>query len=327
MATDVHCHYVPEAYLRYLDAHAAELDSSWSWTSGEEAQLRVGTTTFRMGRDFVDHERHLSRMARGGIGRSVLSLATPLINYRVGGKTALEAARLINDELASLRAAYPDKLDAWAYLPMQEPQGAAAELVRAVLNLGLRGGHVGSNVNGEYLDDPRFAPVIDAAAALDVPLFIHPHNPPGRERLGKYELSVVAGYLFDTTLNIFNMIFGGLLDRYPDIRLCCTHAGGYAVMLRGRMQRELDTNRDLARKLKHPLAHYLRRLYYDTVCLDPDLLRFAVTAISADRFVLGSDSPFPLGDPDPVESVRRAFGETATAEKVLSGNAAALLGR
>ncbi|MBV8512177.1 MAG: amidohydrolase family protein, partial [Xanthobacteraceae bacterium] len=114
---------------------------------------------------------------------------------------------------------------------MQDPDAAAQELRRAVTVLGFSGGYLSSNVNGRYLDSEEFTPIFAQATTLGVPLFVHPSNPPARERMTKYELAVVAGYLFDTTLNVFNMIFGGLFDRFPSLRLCCTHLGGYAPLL------------------------------------------------------------------------------------------------
>ncbi|MFZ0839609.1 MAG: amidohydrolase family protein, partial [Xanthobacteraceae bacterium] len=148
-------------------------------------------------------------------------------------------------------------------------------------------------------------------------------------RMTKYELAVVAGYLFDTTLNIFNMIFGGLFDRFPGLRLCCTHLGGYAPLLHARMQRELDTNPALAASLKQPLRDYFRSIYFDTICFDPPYARAAVESdvIDPSRLVLGSDTPFPLGEPDPVGFVERSFrtGAPALADAVLHQNALAFL--
>lgn len=320
MLTDVHCHHVPPAYLRFVEARSAEFGTRWTWLDAERAELVAGGRCFAMSRDFLDPGWHLSQMDQLGIEVRVLSLATPLINYAVRPPLAAEGARIVNDELAALKAAYPGRFEAWAYLPMQSPEAAAEELGRAVRDLGLGGGHVSTNVGGRYLDDPAFSPVFEAAVRLDVPLFIHPSNPPGQDRLGRYELAVVSGYLFDTTINVFNMIFGGLLDRYPTLRLCCTHAGGYALSLRGRMQREVDTNPALAARIKHPVGHYLRRLYYDTVCFEPDYLRYAIQVAGADRFILGSDAPFPLGEPDALAFVRAACQDADTADRILREN-------
>ena len=325
MIVDIHCHYVPDRFLDFVEAepgfavrrHPAE---------GERVPVEVGGLEFALNETFFDPERQIARMQRLGIDLTVLSLATPFINYRIPIEVAGEAARIFNDELARLRDRHPDRFDGWAFLPMQDPEVAAAELRRGVRELGLSGGHIASNVNGRYLDKPEYAPIFEAALDLDVPLFVHPTNPPARERMADYELAVVSGYLFDSTLNIFNMIFGGLLDRYPSLRLCCAHAGGYALMLRSRMQREVDTNPTLAGLISRPVGAYLRQLYFDTVCFEGGYLEFAAEVAGADHLVLGSDGPFPLGEPDPVGFVQRTFGDGDAGRGILHRNAAAMFG-
>ena len=324
MITDIHCHLVPEAYLRHVEAERA-FRVRCAWHADGTAQLDVGEKAYRFSRDFVDPARHIARMDRLGIDRSVVSLATPLVNYSATGPAGLHAARLFNDELAKVVSAYPTRFLGWAFLPMQDPEAAAAELHRAVRDLGLRGGHLGSNVNGRYLDAPQYDPIFRAATDLDVPLFIHPTNPPGQDRLRDYELEVVGGYLFDSTLNIFHMIFGGLLDRYPTLTLCCPHVGGYALLLRNRMQREVGTNPLIAQRIARPVGDYLRRLYYDTICFEGNYLDYAVKTVGADRFVLGSDFPFLLGEPDPVAFVRGVYPHGDMGTRILGENAARML--
>lgn len=324
MIVDVHVHHVPERFVRFVEKAGAYAISVRPLT-GEGVMLAVGPLQYGLNKTFFDAERLIARMDEMGVERAVLSLATPFANYDVPAELACEAAALYNDEISRLHKAAPGRFEGWALLPMQAPEAAAKELRRAVEALGLLGGYLPSNVKGRYLDSAEFAPVFAAAAALDVPLFIHPSNPPARERMDKYELAVVAGYLFDTTLNVYHMIFGGLLDRYPALRLCCTHLGGYALMLRARMQRELDTNAALAATLKRPLGDYLRSIYFDTICFESAYARAVVDAGTVDttHLLLGSDTPFPLGEPDPVGFVGRSFGATAPAlaDGILQRNA------
>jgi aminocarboxymuconate-semialdehyde decarboxylase len=328
MITDVHVHHVPEAFARFTE-QAAPYSVKREAPRGEDVTLHVGRLSYGLSRTFFDAERLIARLGEMRVDRAVLSLATPFVNYDVPASLGREAAELYNNELAALCRAMPKRFAGWAYLPLQDPQAAAAELRRAVTTLGLVGGYLSSNVNGRYLDSEEFAPVFSAASELAVPLFVHPSNPPARERMGKYELAVVAGYLFDTTLNIFHMIFGGLFDRYPALKICFTHLGGYVPLLHARMQRELDTNPKLAASLKRPLRDYLRAVYVDTICFDPAYARAAVEAGTVDpnHLVLGSDTPFPLGEPDPVGFAERSFraGAPALAEAILHHNAAAFL--
>jgi aminocarboxymuconate-semialdehyde decarboxylase len=327
MIIDIHCHLVPEPYVRFVE-QAKPFRVEREEARGEDVGVTIGDLRFGLNRTFFDPDRMIARMDRLGVACSVLSLATPFVNYAVPANLAREAAALYNDELAALRRRYPGRFEGWALLPMQDADAAASELKRAVRELGLVGGYLASNVNGRYLDQPQFRAVFDAAVELDVPLFVHPSNPPGRDRMPDYELAVVSGYLFDTTLNVFNMVFGGLFDRYPTLRMCCAHVGGYAAMLRSRMQRELDTNPALAARISRPVADYLRALYYDTICFEPGYIRFvAEDVVDSSHLLLGSDTPFPLGEPDPVGFIRRSF--TDGAEKIgaaiLERNAAEFL--
>lgn len=320
MIVDIHCHYIPLNYFDFVQKKLGYRVLSSS-TKDETVVVKVGTLDFKLNKTFFDPERQIARMDELGVDCTVISLATPLINYTTPNDVAIQAAQIFNDEAARLRDSHPGRFDGWAMLPIQDPPAAAKELYRGI-KLGLRGGHIGSNVNGSYLDKPDFAPIFDAAADLGVPLFMHPTNPPGRERMEAYELAVVSGYLFDTTLSIFNMIFGGLLDRYPTLKLCCAHAGGYALTLRGRMQREVDTNPELSDIVTRSIGEYLKGLYYDTVCLEKGYLKYATDVVGVDRFVLGSDGAFLLGEPDPVRFVRESFDDKDTQAKILGSNAA-----
>jgi aminocarboxymuconate-semialdehyde decarboxylase len=330
MITDIHVHHVPEPFARFIEK-AAPYPIHRDPPCGETVTLNVGPLRYGLNRTFFDLDRLIKRMQEMSVDRAVLSLATPFVKFDVPASFGIETAQLYNDEIARIHKAAPDTFDGWAFLPMQDPEAAADELRRAVCDLGLIGGYLPSNVKGRYLDSEEFSPIFEAANQLDVPLIVHPSNPPARDRMGDYELAVVSGYLFDTTLNIFHMIFGGLFDRYPGLRLCCTHLGGFAPLLRARMQRELDTNPGLAARLKRPLAAYLQSIYYDTICFEPAYLRAALDsdAIDPARLVLGSDTPFPLGEPDPAGFIERSFrGHCAEiADAILHRNASNLFAR
>jgi aminocarboxymuconate-semialdehyde decarboxylase len=327
--TDIHVHYIPEPFARFVEK-AAPYAVRLTAPQGESVTLHVGALSYGLNRTFFDPERLTDRINAMRIEKAMLSVATPFVNYDVPASLGQEAAELYNNDIAVLCRLAPDRFGGWAYLPMQDPAFAAKELRRAVTILGLSGGYLPSNVKGCYLDAEEFGPIFAAAAELDVPLFVHPSNPPARERTARYELAVVAGYLFDTTLNIFHMIFGGLFDRFPTLRLCCTHLGGYAPLLHARMQRELDTNPTLANRLSRSLKDYLRAMYFDTICFEPSYICSVVDSGVVDpaHLVLGSDFPFPLGEPDPVGFVKRSFHghNTAVAEQVLHRNAAVFLG-
>jgi aminocarboxymuconate-semialdehyde decarboxylase len=324
MITDVHCHFIPDAYFRFV-RQRSEFEVRVDSAPGDSVNLVCRGALYGLNTTFFDPERQLLRMNALGIERSVVSLATPLVDYYVDAELAMKAARLCNDGFAQLVASDPRRFAAWAYLPMQEPSSAAAELRRCVREHCFVGGHLATNVRGTYLPDESFRPIFDTANELDVPLFLHPVDPPGRERTGEYELTVVSGYLFDTTINIMRMICSNFLDRYGKLKLVCAHTGAYSLMLRNRMQREVDTNAKLSKMLNRKVGDYLRDLYFDTVCFEPDYLRFAAGIVPAEHLLLGSDAPFPLGEPDPVNFVRRAL-TADDAELALSKNFSRLIG-
>lgn len=306
MITDIHCHFVPEEFFRFAQTRD-EFAIRIKRRAGDLIDLDIRGMHFGLNTTFFEMDRQRERMQRDGVERTILSLATPFIDYHLDAKIATEAAKVFNDALASSIASDPTRFGGWAMLPMQDPQAAAAELRRCVRDHGFVGGHIASNVRGVYLHDAQFEPIFQAAVDLNVPLFVHPADPLGKDRTKEYELTIVAGYLFDNTINILKMICSGFLDRWPTLKLVCAHAGAFSPVLRARMQREVDTNPALSSTLTMPVGDYLRRLYFDTICFEPAILRYVADVVPVEHLMLGSDAPFPLGEPDPVNFVKNAL--------------------
>jgi aminocarboxymuconate-semialdehyde decarboxylase len=306
MITDIHCHFVPEDFFRFAQTRD-EFAIKIKRREGDLIDLDIRGMHFGLNTTFFEMDKQRERMQRDGVERTILSLATPFIDYHLDAKVATEAARVFNDSLASAIASDPTRFGGWAMLPMQDPQAAALELRRCVRDHGFVGGHIASNVRGVYLHDERFGPIFQAAVDLNVPLFVHPADPLGKDRTREYELTIVAGYLFDNTINILKMICSGFLDRWPTLKLVCAHAGAFSPVLRARMQREVDTNPALSGTLTMPVGDYLRRLYFDTICFEPAILRYVADVVPVEHLMLGSDAPFPLGEPDPINFVKNAL--------------------
>jgi aminocarboxymuconate-semialdehyde decarboxylase len=324
MITDMHCHFVPEDFFRFAQSRN-EFAIKVKRREGDAVDLDIRGMHFGLNTTFFDMNKQVERMARDGVERTILSLATPFIDYHLDAKLAVEAARVFNDGLAAAIAPDRQHFGGWALLPMQDAAAAAQELRRCVRDLGFVGGHIASNVRGVYLHDAQFEPIFQAAVDLNVPLFVHPADPLGKDRTREYELTIVAGYLFDNTINILKMICSGFLDRWPDLKLVCAHAGAFSPILRARMQREVDTNPQLASTLKMPVGDYLRRLYFDTICFEPAILRYVTEVVPVEHLLLGSDAPFPLGEPNPVTFVRNAL-PADQAELILNRNFDRLMG-
>ena len=324
MITDIHCHFVPDDFFRFAQSRN-EFAIKVKRREGDAIDLDIRGMHFGLNTTFFDMRKQIERMQRDGVERTILSLATPFIDYHLDAKLAVEAARVFNDALAGAIAPDRARFGGWALLPMQDPAAAEQELRRCVRDHGFVGGHVASNVRGVYLHDAQFEPIFRAAVDLDVPLLVHPADPLGKDRTREYELTIVAGYLFDNTINILKMICSGFLDRWPGVKLVCAHAGAFSTILRTRMQREVDTNPQLASTLKMPVGDYLRRLYFDTICFEPAILRYVADVVPVEHLLLGSDAPFPLGEPNPVSFVRNAL-PADQAELILNRNFDRLMG-
>ena len=340
MTIDAHCHYIPPAFLDLVRRDGARLGQCLEPGPGEGAAT-LAPSGLAVTPLFTDLDAQRAEMDASDVTVRVLSPPPQLFLYAVDAGAMAEACRVVNDATAEAVASANAKraaaatadaegegvarFAAWALRPLQDPQGAAREAERAVRSLGMRGLYIGSNVNGRGLDAAELAPVWEAAERLDVPILVHPWEPAGADRLRDFHLTVLAGFLFDTTIQVVRLIFSGTLDRFPGLTFVLCHAGGYAIPLAGRIRRECAVTPSAAAALKAPLRDYLRRFAYDTIGLDAAYLRHVIETVGVDRFVLGSDRPFGLGDPDPVGSVRALDLPPADRDAIFAGNARRLL--
>jgi aminocarboxymuconate-semialdehyde decarboxylase len=306
MITDIHCHFVPKEFFEFCQRND-ELSVKIKCRKEDDIDLDIRGSHFGLNSTFFEMPKQIERMQQLGVNKTILSVATPFIDYHLQAKLAVVAARIFNDSLASAIEGDKQRFGGWAFLPMQDPEAAAAELRRCVKEHGFIGGHIASNVRGVYLNDERFNPIYEAAVELGVPLFVHPADPLGKDRTREYELTIVAGYLFDNTINILKLICSGFIDKWPSLKLVFAHSGAFSLILRGRMQREVDTNAQLASTLKSPIGDYLSRFYFDTICFEPEILRYVTNVIPTEHLLLGSDAPFPLGEPEPIKFVRNSL--------------------
>lgn len=238
----------------------------------------------------VDLDAQLGDMDAAGIDFAVLSVNVPGVDW-FEPADGVAVARAVNDELADLTRAHPDRLAALALLPMQAPGEAAAELERAV-GAGLRGGIVFSNVAGRDLDEAGCRPIVEAAAALDVPLMIHPTYPLSAEATGAYALIPSVGFLVDTSMAALRLIIGGLYERHPEFKLYLCHAGSLLPQLAGRIDYESARFPGAMGELDALPSERMAQLYTDTVCLWPPALRSTLALVGPERVMFGSDYPF-----------------------------------
>lgn len=244
---------------------------------------------------FHDVTARLRHMDTMGVSAAVLSIAPPLFLYWVGADEAVDVARTVNDELAAMVANGDGRLVALATLPMQDPDAAAAELRRAVTDLGLRGAEIGPHVEGVQLDDPRLRPVLAAAEELDVPLLVHPYYAGVADgELADYYLTNLLGNPWQTAVAASRLILSGTLDAHPSLDLVLVHGGGHLPYQCGRLDHGHRV-RPEAKACRDLPSTYLRRFHYDTLTHHPRALRWLIDFVGADRVVYGSDVPFDMG--------------------------------
>jgi aminocarboxymuconate-semialdehyde decarboxylase len=321
---DIHAHFVPPGFLRLIEAegqaHGATLRPGAAGPTIMLGQVPIGPITSA----YHDVDQRLRAMDRQGVTVHALSLMPPMV-YWADADLGLRLARAVNDAMAEAIRARPDRLTGLATLPMQAPDAAVAEVGRAVTTLGLRGVYLGTNVRSTDLDDPSLTPVFARIAELGVPIFLHPLNVLGGPRVGAYYLHNLLGNPFDTAVAAARLVFGGVFDRFPSLRVCLPHAGGALPYVLGRLDRGYRV-RPECRHLPRPPSAYLEHFFFDTIAHSPDALRYLIGLVGAERVMLGSDYCFDMGYDDPVGALA-AVGSLSPDDRarILGGNARRLL--
>jgi predicted TIM-barrel fold metal-dependent hydrolase len=269
----------------------------------------------------------LEKMDAAGIDRMVLSLPAHLYMYWTAPEVNVDYARKVNDANAAY-CATSDRLDFWAHLPLQDPMASVTELERAVTELGALGiGMGGANFGGLEVDDEAMWPVWEKACELGVPLFVHGHNQScswgARAAKERYELTSIVGMPYDETALFWNFICGGVLDRFPDLKIYITHGGGYVPYQLGRLE---GTNEVLGdRRNKMPVREYLPNFWFDPLVHSLSMRKAIVDVIGVDRLVYGDN----FGGSDGTrEDLTDNLGlSPEDTEKIRSGNALSLISR
>ena len=268
-------------------------------------------------------------MDEQGVDVHVVSLATPLFGYHLEPAQGLQLARDVNDEIATMTREWPQRFSGLATLPMQDVASSVAELDRAVHVLGLKGAELDMVVNGDSWDEPRFLPLFKAAEEMGALLFFHPQPTDNlvTTRTNRYFLANSIGVPAEDTLMVATLIFGGILQKFPDLRACVAHGGGAACFGMGRLDRGWQVRSEARVNIQKPPSAYQRMLYYDCLTNSEAALRFLIDQVGADRVVLGSDWPYVPWYPSPVEWVQGLVSLTGEEkEKILWINLEGLLG-
>jgi aminocarboxymuconate-semialdehyde decarboxylase len=323
---DIHCHVLaPEAEELTRPHFAIEKDPFFAFSGPASAEYNR-THFSEIVPMLTDPQVRLRDMDRMGVDVQAISIAPPQYYYWAEPHLGAEAARIENDRLAELVGQYPDRFVGLGTLPLQDVDLALHELERVVA-LGFPGLEICSSVNGLDFDDPRFVPFFEKVVEHDLLLVVHPNGFSHGERLADHYLINTVGMPLDSTLFVSRMIFGGVLERFAELKICVVHGGGYVPFYPARFDHAWEVREDVRRFTPRPPSSYLAQLHFDTMVFDPEDLGYLIRRWGADRVLLGTDYPYDMGEDDPVALVSKVDGLDDDARAlILGGNAERLLG-
>jgi aminocarboxymuconate-semialdehyde decarboxylase len=261
-----------------------------------------------------------------GVDVQVLSTVPVMFNYWAEAKDGAETSRFLNDHIAEVVSEFPLRFYGLGTVPMQDTGLAIVELERCK-SLRMRGVQIGTNVNQLNLGDARFFEFFAACEELDMAIFVHPWDMAGEADMRDYWLPWLVGMPAECSRAICSLIFSGVLERLPNLRICFAHGGGAFPATVGRIEHGFEVRPDLCAKDNgvNP-REYVRRIYYDSLVHDAQYFRYLIDLVGPDRIALGSDYPFPLGEARPGTLIEAMDFDDATKERLLSGTALEWLG-
>lgn len=326
---DVHAHLLPRSAIA-----AANDRVEWFGSTVERDELgrpRIITGDYAVSLGGPVHwesiAQRVERMDAMGVDEQVLSLNPILFRYYNDPGHASDCATAVNQEIAGIAAEWPDRFSGFGALPMQSPDLAIAELERVMGMPHMVGAAVGSHVNGLNWDEPELFPVLEAAADLGATVFVHPAASRLKEALPRYHMRNYIANPTETTIAIGSIIFGGVLERLPGLRLVFAHGGGYACWGSARFDHGYSVRPEAREHAPLFPTEYLRRMWFDSLVHGHVNLRHLIDAVGVERVVLGSDFPADMGQPDPVDWIEESDLSESERLAVLGTNTAALFGR
>ena len=326
MIIDVQCHIFPQAFIKELTRPSCPLSVNppdkngrcvvYDRATGDELSYFVENSPH------TDAARHLEDMEKYGVSAQILSLPPPSVD-KADATYALRLSRLINDDLASLVAKHKGKFLGLASIPMQDPKLAEEEIDRAINDLGLSGSVISSNTAGNFYDSPEYVDVFRRFEKYNAPVFIHPTNSVAWKQIGQdYKLGLIYGWPFDTTLSVSRLVFSGLYDKVPNLKLIAAHGGGMIPFFAGRidMLSKVAAGGGKPIVVNDSVSVYRRKVYYDTAIFNSDSIDLLVKFAGAENVLYASDYPFGQNfGRDCYEKANRSIEQLDVSEDVKQG--------
>jgi aminocarboxymuconate-semialdehyde decarboxylase len=321
---DVHAHFIaPEVFAvtsSLTPTLALARDPSISEAERSDILRRADIVHARMS-DVVER---LAAMDRMGVERQVLSPSlVHQCTYQLPANESLQLERRSNDWIASKAATAPHRFIAFGSVPLQAPELAVSELRRCVGDLGLRGVAISTHAGGREIGDPALHPFWAEAQALGAPIYVHPAG--NREaRFAPYALWNSVGQCFEEAMAIASLMYEGVLERFPKLRICISHGGGYMPQNMGRVDRNWLEKPATRVNMTKPPVEYLKMLWYDSCLYDQDALKHLIARVGAGRVVLGSD--YPVGETNPLGFIESCTATLQERDKIARSNVRGWLG-
>ncbi|KAG8188635.1 hypothetical protein JTE90_005988 [Oedothorax gibbosus] len=324
---DIHTHILPREWPDLKERYGY---GGWLRIQHSPNDKNRATLTKDDGRFFRDIESNcwsvtdrLREMDKTGVDVQLLSTVPVMFSYWAKAEDALDLSRYLNNHLASVVREHPRRFLGAATVPLQDPELAAEELKRAVGTLSLQAVMIGSHVNEWNLDNTKLDPFYKTAEDLGCPVLVHPWDMETGGRMSKYWLPWLVGMPAETTIAICSLIFGGVLERFPRLKLCFAHGAGSFPYTLGRIQHGFEVRPDLcAVDNDVPPDSYLSRIYSDSLVHNEESLNFLIKVLGEDNILLGSDYPFPLGESCPGKLIEESNQSSKVIkEKTLGQNA------
>ena len=326
---DIHTHILPEHWPDLREKYGYGGFVQLEHFCPGKARMHIDGNFFReIDCNCWDPAVRLEECDRFGVDVQVLSTVPVMFSYWAKPADTHDLCKILNDHIAGVVAQAPARFAGLGTLPMQAPDLAIRELERCVRELGLAGAEIGTHVNAWNLDDPALFPVFEAAAELGAAIFVHPWDMMGKERMPKYWLPWLVGMPAETSLAICSLIFGGVFERLPHLRVAFAHGGGSFPGTLGRIEHGFRVRPDLCAvdNSLNPRA-YIGRFFVDSLVHDARALQFLIDIFGERCIAMGSDYPFPLGEHRPGALIESLPGLSDSArERMLHGTALEWLG-
>ena len=277
---DVHAHATPQAFIR-------------ATTSGHQWHGLTLGSALDNPRNGWNPEQRIADMDSLGVDVQVVSTTAAFYRYDLEPAVTTAMHRECNDEVSQMTKDHPKRFAGLANLPMQDPNRAIAELERSMVELGLKGAMINDTANGVTYDQPQYLPFWRAAEELGALIFVHQRGGDTlvTPRIDRYHLPNTIGNLVDRAVTFASLVFGGVMDRCPDLKVCLAHGGGYACFGVGRMDRGWQVRPEAPVNIQQPPSTYLRKFYYDCLTHSEPALRYLIDTVGVDRIVFGTDWP------------------------------------